>query len=143
MSAADFLDSNVLVYMFDRQDQAKQVVARRCVAEALSSGRGVISFQVVQETLNALTQKARQPLPAAEALELLHAVLVPLWRVQPSAGLYEHAQTVRQQQGFSFYDSLIVAAALEANCKRLITEDLQHGQKVGGLRIENPFRQAA
>ena len=143
MSAADFLDTNVLVYMFDRQDEAKQVVARQCVSEALSSGEGVISFQVVQETLNALTQKARQPLPAAEARELLHAVLVPLWRVQPSAGLYERAQTVRQQQGFSFYDSLIVAAALEAGCKRLITEDLQHGQKVGALRIENPFRQGA
>jgi predicted nucleic acid-binding protein len=139
MSGADFFDTNVLVYMVDRRDPKKQAIAQSLVGDALAAGSGVISFQVVQETLHALTRKARQVLPAVDAAELLDAVLVPLWTVQPSARLYGKALQVQAKQGFSFYDSLIVAAALEAGCKRLYSEDLQHGQRVGTLRIENPF----
>ena len=60
----------------------------------------------------------------------------------PSAGLYTQALELKARWKFSFYDSLIVAAALEAGCKRLYSEDLQHGQRIQGLRIENPFRAA-
>lgn len=91
MSAADFLDTNVLVYLVDRRNPAKQAVAQRLVATALAERSGIISFQVVQETLQALTRKARQVLPAADAGELLHAVLLPLWQVQPTPSLYERA----------------------------------------------------
>jgi len=139
MSGADFLDTNVLVYLVDRRNPAKQAVAQQLVSAALAERSGIISFQVVQETLQALTSKARQVLPAADASELLHAVLLPLWQVHPTPALYERALQLQAKQGFSFYDSLIVAAALEAGCRRLLTEDLQHGQKVGSLRIENPF----
>jgi len=79
-------------------------------------------------------------LPVSDANELLHAVLLPLWQVHPSARLYERALQVQAKQGFAFHDSLIVASVLEAGCKRLLSEDLPHGQKVGTLRIENPFR---
>ena len=139
MSGADFLDTNVLVYLVDRRNPAKQAVAQQLVSAALAERSGIISFQVVQETLQVLTRKARQVLPAADASELLHAVLLPLWQVHPTPALYERALQLQAKQGFSFYDSLIVAAALEAGCRRLLTEDLQHGQKVGSLRIENPF----
>lgn len=139
MSAVDFLDTNVLIYVVDRRNSIKQGIAQRLVFESLISGQGIISFQVVQETLQTLTRKARQVAPTSEAAEFFHAVLTPLWRVQPTGPLYDRALQVQEQQGFSFYDSLIVAAALEANCKRLLTEDLQHGQNIGSLRIENPF----
>lgn len=140
MSGAEFfLDTNVLVYLVDRRHPDKQAIARQLVSVALAERSGVISFQVVQETLQALTRKARQVLPATDAAELLHAVLMPLWHVHPTVSLYERALQVQAKQGFSFYDSLIVASALQAGCKRLLTEDLQHGQKVGALRIENPF----
>lgn len=139
MSAADFLDTNVLVYLVDRRSPAKQAIAQQLVATALAERSGIISFQVVQETLQALTRKARQVLPAADAGELLHAVLLPLWQVHPTPALYERGLQLQAKQGFSFYDSLIVAAALEAGCRRLLSEDLQHGRKVGTLRIENPF----
>jgi predicted nucleic acid-binding protein len=66
--------------------------------------------------------------------------LQPLWQVQPTAALYEQAMQLQQGAALSFYDSLIVAAAQQAGCKRLITEDLQHGQRFAGLRVENPFR---
>ena len=139
MNGADFLDTNVLVYLVDRRNPAKQAIARQLVSTALAERSGLVSFQVVQETLQALTRKARQVLPAADAGELLHAVLLPLWQVHPTLALYERALQLQAKHGFSFYDSLIVAAALEAGCRRLLTEDLQHGQKVGTLRIENPF----
>jgi predicted nucleic acid-binding protein len=139
MSGADFLDTHLLVSLVDRRNPAKQAIAQQLVSTALAERSGIISFQVVQETLQALTRKARQVLPAADAGELLHAVLLPLCQVHPTPALYERALQLQAKHAFSFYDSLIVAAALEAGCRRLLTEDLQHGQKVGTLRIENPF----
>jgi predicted nucleic acid-binding protein len=70
---------------------------------------------------------------------LLRELLMSLWKVHPSRALFERALQVQRKQGFGFYDSLIVAAALGAGCRRLLTEDLPHGQRIGTLRIENPF----
>ena len=101
-----------------------------------------ISFQVVQETLRVLTEKLPRPADADAAQTFFVHTLQPLWRVMPSAGLYGEALRIKGRWKFSFYDALIVAAALEAGCKRLYSEDLQHGQRIEGLRIENPFKQA-
>jgi predicted nucleic acid-binding protein len=109
------------------------------VASALSHQTAVISFQVVQETLQALTRKSRVVARAEDAEDFLVNVLTPLWKVHPSATIYTRALRIQSGQGFSFDDSLIVAAALDSGCKRLLTEDLQHGQRIDGLRIENPF----
>ena len=65
--------------------------------------------------------------------------MVPLWQVNPTAALYQSAITLQGRYGFSFYDSLIVAAALEGGCTRLYSEDLQHGQQIQRLTILNPF----
>ena len=67
-------------------------------------------------------------------------MLMPLWRVMPSQKLYSEAIALQRRLRLSFYDSLIVAAALEAGCKRLLTDDMQDGQRIEGLRIENPFK---
>jgi predicted nucleic acid-binding protein len=76
---------------------------------------------------------------AGEAAHHLKAVLAPLCAVFPSFKLLEDALAVQKQLKYSFYDSLIVAAALEAGCETLYSEDLQHGQQIGRLRIANPF----
>ncbi|MGI9025286.1 MAG: PIN domain-containing protein [Burkholderiaceae bacterium] len=138
--SVDFIDSNVFVYLFDEADPRKHGIARRVVEAALADASGVVSFQVVQETLNVLTRKLRVPTLPADAVAFMQDTLAPLWQVQPSPALYETAVHLQERAGFSFYDALIVAAALEAGCKRLLTEDLQHGQRVEGLRIENPFK---
>lgn len=138
--SADFLDTNVLVYLFDETDAAKQAAARDLVQAALNNGSGVISFQVVQETLNVLTRKLKVFARGDDAEFFMQQTLVPMWRVQPSAALYAAALEIRQRLGFGFYDSLIVAAAQEAGCRRLLSDDLQHGQRIGKLRVENPFR---
>ena len=140
MSAVDFFDSNVLIYLFDVRDPRRSGIAEALLAHANQHHTVTISFQVVQETLNVLTRKLKPALNAVDASKALNDVLVPLWRIHPSPALYARALQVQAGEGFSFYDSLIVAAALEGGCKRLLSEDLQHGRKIGGLRIENPFR---
>ena len=65
---------------------------------------------------------------------------MPLWRVNPTRALYQRGLDLQTRYRFSFYDSLIVAAALDAGCKTLYSEDLQHGQRVEGVTITDPFR---
>ena len=137
--SVDFFDTNVLVYLVDEADPAKHSTARSLVQDALNNGSGVISFQVVQETLNVLMRKLKVIARAEDAELFMQHTLVPLWRVQPSLALYTSALSIQQRLGFAFYDSLVVAAALEAGCRRLLSEDLQHGQRIGKLRVENPF----
>lgn len=138
--SVDFLDSNVFIYSLDETDVAKHETAERLIHAALQTRQGAISFQVVQETLNIVARKLPIPLTPEDARRFLDRVLAPLWRVYPSPALYGHALDLQGRFRFSFYDSLIVAAALEARCSRLLTEDLQHGQQIDGMTIENPFR---
>ena len=137
MSAEHFLDANVLVYMFDDTNVGKRRQAEALVNESLASGTGCVSFQVVQETLNVLIR--RLGFAVEDARRVLEQVLVPLWQVNPSAILYQDAIALQGRYGFSFYDSLIIAAALEAGCARLYSEDMQHGQQIQRLTIVNPF----
>ncbi len=137
--SVDFIDSNVFIYLFDEKDPRKRQRAERVVQQALESGTAVVSFQVVQETLNILVWKLRRAATRDDAQRFLDKVMVPLWRVMPSTALYQRALDVKARYAFSFYDSLIVAAALEANCTRLLSEDLQDQQRIDGLIIENPF----
>ena len=140
MSAEAFIDTNVFVYHLDASDARKQRVAEGIVRDALSSGSACISFQVVQECLNTVQRKAKVGLSAEAARSYLEAVLSPLMQVAASAGLYHRALDVQTRWKFSFYDSLIVAAALTAGCTRLLSEDLQDGQRIDNLIIENPFK---
>lgn len=137
MSAEHFLDTNVFVYLFDETDPSKQKRAESLVNDSLASGTGCISFQVVQETLNVLLRGLG--FASEDARRVLDDVLLPLWQVNPTAELYQNAISIRARYEFSFYDSLIVAAALEAGCNRLYSEDLQHGQTIQQLTILNPF----
>ena len=140
MSVDVFLDTNVLIYQIDTRDRRKHAVAERIVREALSADHACISFQVVQECLNTVLRKAEVRLEVDDARAWLDTVLAPLVRVQSSLALYRRSLDVQARWQYSLYDSLIVAAALEAGCKRLLSEDLQHGQRIEGLQIVNPFK---
>lgn len=138
--SADFIDSNVFVYLFDETDKAKRDTARQLVTHALEDGSACISFQVVQETLNVITRKLARPAAPDDARRFLELVLVPLWSVMPSEGLYRRGLEIQVRHRFSFYDALIVAAALDAGCTRLFSEDMQHKQRVETLVIIDPFK---
>jgi predicted nucleic acid-binding protein len=140
MSAEAFLDTNIFVYQLDTSDARKHKIADALVRDGLEGERACISFQVVQECLNTALRKADVALDAGQARAYLDAVLLPLMKVGASAALYQRALDVQSRWRFGFYDSLIVASALSAGCKRLLTEDLQHGQKIETLTIENPFK---
>jgi len=136
--SGEFIDSNVLVYLFSRPEPEKQAAAMDIVQRGLD-GEGVISFQVVQETLNVITRKLAPDVTITDARAFLSDVLAPLWRVMPSEDLYRHALDIQERYRYGFYDALIVAAALSAGCTTLYSEDFQHGQRIERLTVVNPF----
>jgi predicted nucleic acid-binding protein len=139
--SGEFIDTNVFVYLFDETNDHKRITAEQLVRTALETRHARISHQVVQETLNVVTRKLPSPMTAEDAQRFLEQVLVPLWQIMPSPALYRRGLDLQSRYGFSFYDALIVASALEAGCTRLYSEDMQHGQHIEGLIIENPFKE--
>ncbi|MDE0309152.1 MAG: PIN domain-containing protein [Acidiferrobacterales bacterium] len=137
MNGKYFIDSSVLIYVFDETDSDKRTRSEDLIQSAVREGTGCISYQVVQETINVITGKLSAT--AIQAHQFLEDVLVPLWSVNPTNRLYRCGLDIMRRYRFSFYDSLIVAAALEARCKTLFSEDLQDGQIVEKLTIVNPF----
>ncbi len=134
-----FLDTNILVYALDQSAPAKQHYATQLVRDALESGRGVISTQVVQEFLNTARRKFERPMTIAECRSHLQNVLEPLCSYFPSISTYDHALRIVEETGYTLYDALILTAAIESGCRILLTEDMQHGRKVQDLTILNPF----
>ncbi len=139
MSGSYFLDTNIFVYSFDARHPSKQKTAQALIEKALLDNNGLVSYQVVQEFLNVALRKFEKPFSALEARSYLDLVLAPLCRALPTFKLYQRALELKEETGFSFYDALILASALEAGCKTLYTEDLGHRQRVAGLTIQNPF----
>jgi predicted nucleic acid-binding protein len=137
--SVNFLDSNIILYSIDSASKLKQKTAKSLVADALKNQASLISFQVVQETLNIAQRKFALPITEQDAQKLLQTILIPLMKVLPSESLYLEALRIKDRYKFSFYDSLIVSAALSQKCERLYTEDMQNGQVIEGLKIVNPF----
>lgn len=132
-----FLDTNILLYVFDETDFDKRTRAEHLIQSAVREGTGCISYQVVQEALNVITRKLRAT--TAQAHQFLEDVLIALWLVNPTGRLYRYGLDIARRYKFSFYDSLIVAAAIDAGCEILYSEDLQDGQIIERLTIVNPF----
>lgn len=139
MTGRLFVDTNLLVYQFDTREPEKQVRARAWMERLWSARAGLVSFQVLQEFYATVTRKLDPGLPVEEARKVVRA----LWAWQP-VGIDERvflaAWTVQERFGLSWWDALIVAAARLAGCSHLLTEDLQHGQDLDGLRVVDPFQ---
>ena len=138
-SSRYFLDTNIAVYCFDTSAPLKQERAKELVSHAASSGLGVVSYQVLQEFCNVATSAKRLALDAPRTMAYVRLLLEPMNHVPPSPALWEAALAIRAQTHYGFYDSLIIAAAEQAGCTLLYSEDMQHGQWVNNVRIENPF----
>jgi predicted nucleic acid-binding protein len=131
-----FLDTNVLVYAVLSDDP------RRPAAERLLATGGTISVQVLNEFANVARGKLKWSWLDIEAT--LNLVRSRTGRVRDiSVSTHEAALTLARDHGLSFYDGLIVAAAIEAGCDTLFSEDMQHGRKFGSLAIVNPFLENA
>lgn len=134
-----FLDTDVFAYSFDTTAPAKARKAALLIRRAADSGQGIVSYQVVQEFFNIALRRFPQPMAMAEAEQYLITVFRPLLAIHSSPALYVEGLRIGAKHRFSWYDSLIVAAALEAQCETLFSEDLQHGREIEGLKIQNPF----
>jgi predicted nucleic acid-binding protein len=139
MSDKFFIDTNIFVYSLDRSAPAKSQKAAQLIRRALATQKGVVSYQVVQEFFNVALKRFAQPMKAVDAELYLAGVFRPLLAVHSSPALFVEALHIHAGTGFSWYDSLIVAGAIQVKCDLLYTEDLHHGQQIGSLRIVNPF----
>lgn len=138
MSDRAFLDTNVLVYLFDRSAPSKKARAQQILETDGVLGRLVISTQVLQEFYVSVTRKLAKPLPEEEAEAAVRRfTLLPV--VQLDTEMVLSAVTRSRSHKLSLWDALILEAAVAGGCKRLLSEDLQHGRELAGLRIENPF----
>jgi predicted nucleic acid-binding protein len=131
-----FLDTNVLAYADDADAGPKRSKAQALVTAALRSGDGVISTQVLQEYFSVATRKLGIAADVAqrrvEILGALVAVTIDVEHIVESIKLH-------RLYSLSFWDALVVHAAKRAGCDRVLTEDMQDGQRLEGLVIENPF----
>ena len=136
MSSPFFLDTNVLLYASLQPDP------RSDAARVLLARRGMISVQVLNEFANVARRKLHRTWPeittALQAIRVLCLPPLPL-----TLPIHEAALEIAARTGYQFYDALIIAAALEAGCTTLFSEDLHDGQVInGGLTIRNPFEPA-
>jgi predicted nucleic acid-binding protein len=133
-----FVDTNVLVYAFDKSGSPKTLVAQELLNQLMDEDRLRLSTQVLQELFVTLTRKVSQPCSIGEALAVLEDLAAwPLMVVDYAA--IRAAGGLSGQQKLSFWDALIVIAAARTGATVLYTEDLNHGQEILGVRVTNPF----
>ena len=138
MTVRRFVDTNILLYSISR-DPGEARKREQAIALLLEDDL-VLSVQVLQEFYVQATRASRpDPLPHDLAAGLIHA-----WRRFPvqdiTVGILVAALEIKAQHGFSYWDSAIVAAARALGCQELLSEDLSHGQQIGGVTIVNPFQ---
>ena len=141
MIAMHFVDTNVFVYQFDESDPVKQRRATDVIRVLWETRSGRLSHHVLQKFYVTVTRKLNPALPRDRAREEIRDLLA--WRpVSPAETLLEDAWHIEDRFGFSWCDSLIVASARVQDCKVLLSEDLQDGLDIDGLRVMNPFSEA-
>jgi predicted nucleic acid-binding protein len=133
-----FVDTNVLIYAEDLDAEDKHEIARDLVVDLWTRQDGVLSVQVLQEFYVNVTRKLKKPLNSAKALSIVEEYLS--WKVVENTGaLLVEAVKLQQKAQLSFWDSLVVEAAIESGCDRLYSEDMNAGQRFGSVVVVNPF----
>lgn len=135
-----FLDTNIIVYSFDKSIPFKHKKARELIADSLSTGRGIISFQVVEEFLNLALKQFKVPLSLTDAHEYCEKVLFPMCEVFPGYDFFLGALEVKERSGLSLDDSMIVQAAIAGDCPTLYSEEIREGFKLFSVTVGSPFR---
>lgn len=136
-----FLDTNVLVYQFDRSAPRKQEQSRALIERLIVEERAVISSQVIQEFMNVALKKFSTQLSPKDIEAVMTDFLKPFCQHFPVFDFYKRALGLYASHSLSLYDALIVQAAIDLHCTILYSEDLQEGQRFGGLVVVNPFKE--
>jgi predicted nucleic acid-binding protein len=135
-----FLDTNVLVYAHDLSAGHKHDIASQTITELWDSGCGLLSTQVLQEFFFTVTKKIPKPFKTGTAKEVIQSLLK--WDVVVNDGeTILEAIELHHRYGYSFWDAMIIQAAIQGGADLLFSEDLSHGQRIEGVLIKNPFRE--
>ena len=138
MSDKIFLDTNILVYAFDKENDARHRIASDLVMSGFKEGNTVISTQVLMEFFVTVTQKVVDKMTPKEAEQAVRDLA--LWPVvETSVSLVLRAIATHRKHRLSFWDAMIVAAAKTAGCFTVLTEDLSHHSRIENILILNPF----
>jgi predicted nucleic acid-binding protein len=139
MSGRFFLDTNIFVYSFDANSPKKASQATKLIRKGIETRGGIVSYQVVQEFFNVALRRFLKPMSSVDAEQYLSTTFRPLLAVHSSLALYGEALRIGARFRLAWYDSLIVASAIEGKCDLLYSEDFQDGQKIESVTISNPF----
>jgi predicted nucleic acid-binding protein len=137
MKGKIFVDANILVYAHDLDAAQKHHVASQVVTSLWNEKIGVLSPQVLQEFYVVATRKMAAPMTPLDARAIVRAYLP--WSIGADGAMVLQASEIEERNHISFWDAMIVAAAHRAGAGRVLTEDLNHGQRIEGIVIENPF----
>jgi len=134
-----FIDTNIMIYAYDVSAEEKHQIAGHILSDLWNSGLGVISTQVLQEFFVNIIQKIQRPIDKKFAKEIVRDFL--RWQVVVNNGdSILDAIDICDKYGYSFWDSMIIEAAIKGGAVFLMSEDLQHGQVISGVTIRNPFK---
>lgn len=138
MSDRAFFDTNVLVYAFDRSEPGKSAIAKKLIHDFGRDGNLTLSTQVLQEFYVTLTKVGRSLLSQEDAAEIVNNFAeFPL--IQVDKNIISRAMKRHRNKVISFWDALIVEAALQSGCSQLLSEDMHDGLVIDSLTIRNPF----
>jgi predicted nucleic acid-binding protein len=138
MSYKIFLDTNILIYAYDIDAGNKHQISNEIVKELWESNKGVLSTQVLQEFYVNITKKIIKPITPNEARNIIKTYLS--WEIVVISPIFViSASEISERNCISFWDAMIIKSAKEAGVDRVLTEDLNSGQIIEGILIENPF----
>jgi predicted nucleic acid-binding protein len=137
MSGKTFIDTNVLIYAHDKDAVRKYEIAKAVLRELWSERTGVLSMQVLQEFYVNVTRKIATPLPKDLARGVVNSYAI--WCMETTSAEISAAFQIEDESGISFWDALIVSSAAKSGASRILSEDLNAGQRIAGIPIENPF----
>ena len=139
MSAKSFVDTNVLIYAHDIDAGLKREIAGALLRELWIGRTGVLSIQVLQEFYVNVTRKLASPLPKDSARRVVDSYSI--WCAEMTTAEIDAAFRIEDEARIGFWDALIVAAAVKSGAERILSEHLNAGQMIAGIRVENPFDQ--
>jgi predicted nucleic acid-binding protein len=133
-----FLDTNILVYAYDRSAGSKHTISQKLVEDCWVNGNGCLSLQVLQEFYVTVTQKITSRMDYQTARQILADLAT--WRLHsPEASDLLQAIDLQQHYKLSFWDAMVVQSAARLGCKQIFSEDLSDGQNYGDVKVINPF----
>lgn len=137
-----FLDTNILVYAYDRSAGQKHALAAQLMEACWEHENGCLSIQVLQEFFVTVTRKIAIPLNYQTARQIV-ADLAQWCLHTPKASDLLQAIDLQQIHQLAFWDAQIIQSAASLGCRQLLSEDLNHGQMYGAVQVINPFREMA